>query len=127
MQRAGFGVRLVASLVDAALLAALFVLVLAALAVVAAVMPAAADDEQARRWSQVYLVVVTSSLFVLSVAYTGLDVVRGATVGKRLFKLRVAPADATAAAAPRLLARWALRYSPVTALLFARAAGFTLS
>ena len=130
MQRAGFGIRLVASLVDAAMLAAVVVGGVAVIAVVAAVMPPAADYDQAVRLSRLYLAAVTSFVFVLAVLYTAMDVFRGATVGKRLFHLRVGLAGPAGPAAgapwPRLLLRWALKYFPVTATLLARATGFTL-
>jgi uncharacterized RDD family membrane protein YckC len=125
-QPAGFGVRLVAAVLDAALLAVLFVAAVAVVSIGNAMLPQASSMFDAMRRAHAIMIGASVSLLVVAVAYTGMDVLGRGTVGKRLLKLRVAAADGTAAARGRLLARWALKYGPVVALLAGRAAGFVL-
>src|SRR3954469_15739772 len=135
MQRAGFGIRLLAALVDGGIVAALLVGTVAVGAgggaftrpavgagVVAFTGPAGGQAEAVRR-ARLLMAAVTCGLLLVVVAYTGLDVAAGGTVGKRLFKLRVVSADGGPAATGRLLLRSALKWSPVLAFMLARAAG----
>src|SRR3954469_4992455 len=126
MQRAGFGIRLVAALVDGVIVAALLVGTVAAVAGVVAMTGPAGGQAEAVRRARLLMAAVTCGLLLVVVAYTGLDVAAGGTVGKRLFKLRVVSADGGPAATGRLLLRSALKWSPVLAFMLARAAGFSL-
>jgi hypothetical protein len=95
LARAGVGVRLAATMIDAAFLLPMFQLV---------------------RWGvQEYLGKsgVWASVFagnVLVLAYTSLEVLRTATPGKALLRLSIRADDATPAPRGRRVARWALKY-----------------
>jgi uncharacterized RDD family membrane protein YckC len=126
MQRAGFGIRLVAALVDGVIVAALLVTTVAVGAGVVAMTGPAGGQAEALRRARLLMAAITCGLLLVVVAYTGLDVAAGGTVGKRLFKLHVASPDGGPTAKGRLLLRWALKWSPVLAFMLARAAAFSL-
>jgi len=126
LRPAGCAVRLVAALLDATLLAALFVAAVAVVSVSSAMLPQPPSVYEAMRRAHAVMIAASVAMLVVAAAYTGMDVLGRGTVGKRLLKLRVAAADGTAAAKGRFLARWAMKNGPIVALLAGRAAGFVL-